>query len=492
MRPLATGEEYKLSTLFALVAALALTMALQVANGLLSRTGIVYLSMGLLSITTALATLSALPSKPLLYAVGASLVALFAHRHLPLFKAGAIGLAGGGVLYALGRVRLSSRLLVLALLVAFAIQFSAWFTKQPGVYFVMTPDQQLQLRVGVVLAALFSIGALVLPRRASQVAFWCALGVHLALGIWMIRCSPGPRVDLYIFHQNAIDALTSGTSPYGGSNPILPEDALLYGTNVVRDGRVLIGFPYPPLSLAISTLSRLAFGDYRYLHWLAVLGAAALVGYSTPGRLSKAAGLAFLALPRSLYLLENGWTDPLLCCAFAAVVWCACRGHLRWLWLPVGCFFALKQYSLIFAPLVVLLFPRNEWRSAVRCILMAGLVAALTLLPFFLWNPSGFVRDVIGFQAKMPFRPDSLSYPAWWLKRDLLLSPAISYVIWLACVPLLLLRAPRGPAAFAFACAMGGCLFFAFSKQAFANYYYVTIAMMWAGIAANASSRTPT
>jgi hypothetical protein len=60
----------------------------------------------------------------------------------------------------------------------------------------------------------------------------------------------------------------------------------------------------------------------------------------------------------------------------------------------------------------------------------------------------------------------------------------------LAAIALVLWKAPRSPAAFAAGVTLVTTLFFAFSKQAFCNYYYFTIAIAcWSIAAAKPTSR---
>src|SRR6185436_14418094 len=121
--------------------------------------------------------------------------------------------------------------------------------------------------------------------------------------------------------------------------------------------------------------------------------------------------------------------------------------------------------------------PRT-WRRFAALVATAGGVALAITLPFFLWDPRAFYRAVVAFQFLQPFRLDALSFLVWihhsypqfaierWAPFVSVL-PAIAFALW---------RCPRTPAGFAAAVTLVYLTFFAFNKQAFANYYFFVIA----------------
>jgi hypothetical protein len=123
---------------------------------------------------------------------------------------------------------------------------------------------------------------------------------------------------------------------------------------------------------------------------------------------------------------------------------------------------------------------------------MGILIAAAITVPFALWNLDGFVRAVLVLQAKQPFRAEALSYVAWTAKNGVPVLP-----LWLGFgvlpVPfaLALWRAPRTASGFASASALVFALFFAFSKQAFCNYYFFVLGLTCAALAAVAPPEPP-
>ena len=197
--------------------------------------------------------------------------------------------------------------------------------------------------------------------------------------------------------------------------------------------------------------------------------------------------------PRSLFVLEQGWTEPLSIFAFATVVFCACR-FPRAVPYALGVLFATKQYYVLIAPLAVLLLPGPfKARDFVKVMLKAGIVAAVITLPFFVWDPGAFWRSVVEFQGKQPFRAEALSYVAATAVAGVPTMPLwLSFPIILPGLAVALLRSPKTPAAFAAGSALVFTLFFAFAKQAFCNYYFLIIGMLCAAIAATGESDAST
>ncbi|HEY2994711.1 MAG TPA: hypothetical protein VGM22_18005 [Methylomirabilota bacterium] len=309
------------------------------------------------------------------------------------------------------------------------------------------------------------------------------VAIHFACGAWIIHASPRPFIDVYVFHVEALRVLGQGLDPYGRTIPNIYDHEAFYGPGVVVSGRVQSGFPYPPLSLLMAGVGHVLGGDFRFANVAAMGLAALLIGTCRPGALVAAA--LFLFTPRMALVLEQGWTEPYVVLLLAATVWCALRAPAL---VPValGLFFAVKQYTVLAAPLVVLLYPGPApWRDAARALAKAALVAVVVTLPFVVADPSAFARDVIALQFRQPFRADSLSYPAAWLRATGRMPPAWpAFVLAPLALAVGLWRAPRTPAGFALAVALTFLVFFAFNKQAFVNYYFFLVGALCCALAA--------
>jgi hypothetical protein len=113
------------------------------------------------------------------------------------------------------------------------------------------------------------------------------------------------------------------------------------------------------------------------------------------------------------------------------------------------------------------------------------LSAAIVTLPLALWNVPAFWKDVVALQVHQPFRADALSYLAYWASLGHAPPPVwIAFAVALVGIAVSVWRMPRSPAGFALGFALVFFLFFAFNKQAFANYYFLVIGALCATAAA--------
>jgi hypothetical protein len=302
-------------------------------------------------------------------------------------------------------------------------------------------------------------------------------------GVSVIRGTPNPEIDVYLFHQQAFHSLLRGENPHAGTIPNIYGNTQFYGEGVVKDGRVQVGFPYPPLSLLLALPGQLIAGDYRYSLLVALILTGMLLAYARPGLLGPLAALLLLTTPRIFYLIELGWTDLFVVMLLAATVFSAVRTPKLLPW-ALGLLLAVKQYSILVIPFVVFLLPQPiQWRHYLSVVIKAVALATVLTLPVFLWNVQGFFNDVVWFQVLQPFRLDSLSYPALMVRNGFWFPTWLGFVIAIVIGIVCLRRTPRTPSGFAASVAAVFFVFFAFAKQAFANYYILVIGALCCAIA---------
>jgi hypothetical protein len=370
----------------------------------------------------------------------------------------------------------------------------------------------------IVLAAGAAAGGVLVSNRLRAAAVVVMLAAHLAAGATLLVTSNPPKVDVGIFQRDGADALLAGHSPYALDFPNpYPPNSGFYAPGVERDGRLLFGFPYPPVSLLLVVPAHL-LGDYRFAGLLATTLTALLVASlgtteASRRRAEAAAGL-FLLAPTGFFVLWAGWTEPLVAMTFALLVWSATRtprgvglpptsgrgtgsaarmqdmGETRtpraatpWLVIASLAFFlATKQYTVILLPLAAMLVPGGTRLKALGA---AVFLAALTALPFLIADPGGFVHSVALLQFAQPFRPDALSYLAP-LTSVLphTAAAAIPFAATALAIAWVLRTLPRTPAGFALAAGAVLLVFFACNKQAFCNYYHLVLATLCCAIAA--------
>lgn len=310
-------------------------------------------------------------------------------------------------------------------------------------------------------------------RGAGLIA--AAAGVFL-LGVWILRTTPVPPIDTYNLHQDASAALYSGRDPYGIRIPDIYDavhSKLFYGPGVSVNGRLTVGFPYPPISLLISSLGYLVAGDCRYAHLAAICAAALLLGFARPSRLSFLAALALLLLPRNFYVVTMAWSEPVVVFLFAAVVFVRFRFPLMAPWVT-GLALVSKQYLFLAVPILL-----RRWRD----LLKAGIVAVLVTAPFALWSLKDFWRSLVVFHLLQPFRDDSLSYMAMLANRHIYLPGWLPFVLAGAVSAIEWRKRTLLPATQFAACALSLLVFFAFNKQAYCNYYFLVIGLLACSLA---------
>jgi uncharacterized membrane protein len=368
---------------------------------------------------------------------------------------------------------------------------------RPGMYLAEPhPYQHPTLLAGLaIVAILVACGAGgVQAFRLPRLWFPLTLATFTLLGVWMIAASPDPHVDVITVYQFAAKALRHGKDPYTMTFPNIYSSNDLYPPGTVVGGRVLLGFPYPPLSLLLG-LPGLLLGDVRYADVATLIGAAALIGFSRPGLVAPLAATLLLSTPRSLFVIEQAWTEPLTLVCFAATMYAALHTQRRRWPLPImlGLLVASKQYMIVALPLAWLLTrPEQRWRDWAWLVVIAIVTATIVTLPFVIWNVDGFVRSVIQLQLQERFRLDSLSLLSWFhYKHVFTLTPdrilAASAIALLGSLLLALWRASRTPAGFAAAIALTLLCVFVSSKKAFCNYYFCALGVMCAAIAAGES-----
>ena len=323
------------------------------------------------------------------------------------------------------------------------------------------------------------------------VALPLLFAIHLALGVWTVRSSPLPKIDVFAFQQIGPEALLSGQNPYAVEMPDIyhgtqqERDRAVYGQGLAHDGKLRFGFPYPPLSLYFATAGYKLGGDHRYAQVVALTLAGVFVAYCRPGRVAALAAVLLLFTPRAFFILGRGWTEPFVVATLAAAVFCACRG---WRILPValGLFLASKQYLVFAVPAVYLLAPApRRWRDVGFLFVVAGVVAAAVSAPLVLWDWRAFVHSAGTVQKLAPFREDALSYLVWIYHRwGRQYDVGVALLAMLIGMAVALWRCPRDPAGFAAGLAMTFLPFIAFNKQAFANYYLFVIGALCCAVAA--------
>lgn len=358
---------------------------------------------------------------------------------------------------------------------------------------VSTPFRVLWLVGFLILATLFAFALSFFARRGlGKILFPLFLLAQFGIGIFTVQSahdfegkSPRFRLqvrhDVQIFNREAARLLLAGQNPYAVRMPnVMGQDMPFYPPGTTgKDGKLPFGYVYMPLGLFF-ILPGYLLGDFRFAHVFALVGTAFFLASARPTKTAQLAATLFLLFPQTSFVLILSWTEPVALFFLAATLWCHFRAP-KWLFVALGCLICAKQYTVFLLPLLPLLVPEKKklWPLIGKSIT----VALVLTLPMALWSWDGFFRSAVQMQFKQPFRADSLSYLVAVLEATgRQLSPILGFI---ALILGLFYgrRAPRNASSFAAAGAVAFLGFFAFNKQAFANYYFWVFGLLIAAVA---------
>jgi hypothetical protein len=340
-------------------------------------------------------------------------------------------------------------------------------------------------RVGVaVMGGLMALSLWVAPPWRQRLGLG-VVALFFCLGVWIIRVSPHPVIDVYELQQTSAAALAQGQNPYTLKAPNLYGDMVVYGPQLLDGNHLTIGNPYPPVSIYISSLGDWLAGDIRDSHLALVALAGALLIHLRTAPVPLFAAYSLLSTLRIFSILEGGWTEPLVVGLLALTVLGVDR-QSRWAPIAVGLLLSRKQYCIVVLPVIWFLLPPTvSWRARLKFYgLIAGVAVAVTA-PLAFWNVNELFWNVGFAQWYQVFRANALSYPAlYYYFFGQQLPTLIAFALLVPVMAWLWRAAPRPPSGFALAVALALFVFFAFNKQAFGNYYFLVIGALCCALAA--------
>lgn len=343
-------------------------------------------------------------------------------------------------------------------------------------YSYVPPDAAVGVRVAMAGTAFLAAGVLLVPwRRAADGALLVAALGHTAVVAALVRLDPAPRIDVWYTLQGFADALGSGHNAYS--------EVWVGPPGIMR------AFTYLPWTGALVSPGRWLLGDVRWALLAAMLLAALALRAASRVTAPDAgpdaattvagpvAGAVLLLLPGTATQAEQAWTEPLLlaCLAGAAV---ALLRRRTWLAvLLVGLALASKQHIAVLLPLLAL------WhRFGLRRTVLAGLVAAGLVAPWFLTAPADMWHDTVTYLVTFPaLKFSNTLYLA--AVNDLGWSPpfwltGLVVVGTVAAVALTVRRRRPGVAELLRWCALVLAAANLVNKQAFYNQYWLVVALV--------------
>jgi uncharacterized membrane protein len=194
------------------------------------------------------------------------------------------------------------------------------------------------------------------------------------------------------------------------------------------------------------------------------------------------------------HVIGSAWTESFLMLLLALATVCAVS---RSIWLPValGLLFAMKQYMVVFVPLLFLLLPQPlNLKTSTKFVLTMLITGAAVSLPLALWDWHAFWNSNVTIQVAQPFRQDAFGFLAVVFNEfnQTKLSSSIAFWIMIPTYVVLLWKLPRNIVGFTIGLAIAAMMFFFFNRQAFLNYHtFACSALLIAVAAIEATHRQP-
>ena len=308
--------------------------------------------------------------------------------------------------------------------------------------------------------------------------------ILIAVALRALTLFSTPPTDVFAAQTEGAKGLLEGQSVYK-----------MIFTSMDKPGEWYCTYPYPPAVLYCNCISWRFFKDVRGL-WVVCDLLAAWLMYllarrSNPGekgaRLCELLPLTFLFLPRSLFVIWESWTEPLVVVSMAGFALAAASGRGRALTgCLLGLWFSSKQYAVVAVPLALKLL----WRQTVVWLYAVGLGLAL-VLPFVIWSFRALMQDIVVFFLRSPGRPEALSLYGLLLQIVGVPPPGGTLIgvivacLWIGGIAWFTWKMPRNLAGMLFATASAWIFFFLLGKQAFINYFYVVAFALLLAVAAS-------
>ena len=366
-------------------------------------------------------------------------------------------------------------------------------TRQSPLFYLWpgTPDQLMPFYavfIGITLLCVNGLMRRPILGRAQGAAIAAAWAF---VGAWILYSTPNPHIDTYPMAQDASAALLGGHSPYDITfEDLYPGSPLAYPPGYTANGRVLLGYSYPPLTLLMGLPGYMTTGDHRFSAAVAILGIVVMLYYLGRGTWGLLAAGVFLTCPRLPCVLESAWTEPYLLLLLTGTVFCAkhWRAGLPWVF---GLFLCSKQHMILFAPAALWLMPRPlSWKQVTVFYAKAFSIGILITLPFVLWDFKAFYRSVIQIQLVYHQRLDALSFPSFFAYQGLKMPRFLSLGLVPVAYAVAWWRVPR--TVWGFALTLSFVLFCTLAfDQAFLNRNFLVMTAMVLSLAALPREMTP-
>lgn len=303
---------------------------------------------------------------------------------------------------------------------------------------------------------------LILLQKSSLVrwVYISLFSVAVATRLLMIWSSPNPHIDVFDFLKGGAQGFLKGVNPY--SNTYTP----LY------KGEEPNYYSYPPGALFLTMPSVFLFNDPRYMILAAELITAFVIFKLIRFGPNKFIyPLIFLFNPVSLIVLEQSFTEPLILVLIALSIFYLARSKIQIAAILFGLVLATKQYTILFLPLYIRLFP--AFKQKVNSLVILISTVLILILPFYLWSPNDFLQDLILYNFNAPQRSWSLSFTSFLYNLGININFYFFNVLIAILSFFLYLQKDITLAKFLYLCSFLIFVFFFFNKWSSLNYYYL-------------------
>jgi len=223
-----------------------------------------------------------------------------------------------------------------------------------------------------------------------------AIVVYFFLSWWTIGHSPSPQVDSFVILHEAPLKLLSGENPYSAIYTRVYH-------NITPDY-----FSYLPLTFFYTLPFVLFFGDPRYgiivANLISIWFLWKLFKDKKSAQVLPVFLTIFLFLPRSFYILEHMYLDPIIFAAFLGFFYLLTNKRKTLTLFTLSFFFSFKQHLIILFPL---LLGNSGIKDMILSKRMIYFLAPFFLIAlFFAVAPGDFLHDLVFF-----YSPDRANTP---------------------------------------------------------------------------------
>lgn len=366
--------------------------------------------------------------------------------------------------------------------IAIAAFFAVFLAQDHELLYVGNAQGLSSLRGLTSAAALLALAAALAacadPAGRSRCSVTLAIGLAIACLIcarlMVLVASPAPFIDVFWINTWAVADFLAGKNPYSQTYPDIYNG--FYGYQP--------GFTYWPAYLLAASVPGALNLDLRALNLLCDISFAGLLAWSCR-QSPRTAGMAWpmallwLAMPVSLFILEQAWVDPVMLLFATGSILALQSGRHDLAAFLSGLTIATKQYGFIIPALLgAFILGSLGWKSTTRFAILAGLSTALPILPFLVWDFSGFYKNTIQILMVIPMRTDSLTFPAFLANSHGIKIPGtfllVCYIaVFTGCLWAVWKRPTIAITCFAASFCYG--FLFLMGKQASANYYALVL-----------------